>query len=264
MILVTTKKGAKGQPAQVTYDAYYGIQEPWKKIGLLNAEQYAILMNESRASAGLVPYSQLADPAALGEGTDWQDALFQRAPIMNHSFNFTKGTATSSTAIGGSHFVQDGIIGGEKGRFERTTFRISSQQEAGDRFRIGQTVNFTHLNRNALAENNEFATPVVRIEHGLRHPGHPPRRILRLLRVHRQRHRQPDQPGGNHPRHLDHQPLRRQPLRRVRHLAEPQGAFLHERRPLPRFPEDLLPPFDLGIGPNDPTAPPTSGARSTA
>ena len=163
VILVTTKKGAKGQPAQVTYDAYYGFQEPWKKIGLLNAEEYAILMNESRASAGLVPYAQLADPASLGEGTDWQDALFQRAPIMNHSFNFTKGTATSSTAIGGSHFVQDGIIGGEKGRFERTTFRISSQQEAGDRFRIGQTVNFTHLNRNALAmENNEFATPVVR------------------------------------------------------------------------------------------------------
>ena len=162
VILVTTKKGSKGQPAQVTYDSYYGIQEPWKKIGLLNAEQYAILMNESRASAGLVPLAALSDPASLGEGTDWQDALFQRAPIMNHSFNFTKGTATSSTAIGGSHFVQDGIIGGEKGRFERTTFRVSTQQDAGDRFRIGQTINFTHLNRNALAENNEFATPVVR------------------------------------------------------------------------------------------------------
>ena len=162
VILVTTKKGAKGQPAQVTYDAYYGMQEPWKKVGLLNAEQYAILMNESRAAAGFVPYPELADPASLGEGTDWQDALFQRAPMVNHSFNFTKGTATSSTAIGGSHFAQDGIIGGEKGRFERTTFRVSTQQDAGDRFRLGQTVNFTHISRNALAENNEFATPVVR------------------------------------------------------------------------------------------------------
>ena len=159
---MTTKKGAKGQPAQVTYDAYYGMQEPWKKVGLLNAEQYAILMNESRAAAGFVPYPELADPASLGEGTDWQDALFQRAPMVNHSFNFTKGTATSSTAIGGSHFAQDGIIGGEKGRFERTTFRVSTQQDAGDRFRLGQTVNFTHISRNALAENNEFATPVVR------------------------------------------------------------------------------------------------------
>lgn len=162
VILVTTKKGAKDQPAQVTYDAYYGMQEPWKKMALLNAEEYAILMNESRASSGLVPLAQLSDPTSLGVGTDWQDALFQRAPIMNHSFNFTKGTASSSTAIGGSHFIQDGIIGGEKGRFERTTFRISSQQEAGDRFRIGQTMNFTFISRNALAENNEFATPVVR------------------------------------------------------------------------------------------------------
>jgi len=91
VILVTTKKGAKGQPAQVTYDTYYGFQEPWKKIGLLNAEEYAILMNESRAAAGLVPLSQLADPTSLGEGTDWQDALFERAPMVNHSFNFTKG-----------------------------------------------------------------------------------------------------------------------------------------------------------------------------
>ena len=80
VILVTTKKGAKGQPAQVTYDSYYGIQEPWKKIGLLNAEQYAILMNESRASAGLVPLAALSDPASLGEGTDWQDALFSVPP----------------------------------------------------------------------------------------------------------------------------------------------------------------------------------------
>ena len=103
-------------------------------------------MNESRAGRPR-PLLPTGRPRRLGEGTDWQDALFQRAPIMNHSFNFTKGTATSS-AIGGSHFVQDGI-GGEKGRFERTTFRISTQQDAGDRFRIGQTVNFTHLNRNA-------------------------------------------------------------------------------------------------------------------
>ena len=64
VILVTTKKGAKGQPAQVTYDTYYGFQEPWKKIGLLNAEEYAILMNESRAAAGLgVQRAELAQLA---------------------------------------------------------------------------------------------------------------------------------------------------------------------------------------------------------
>ena len=162
VVLITTKSGSANQKPQITYESYYGIQEPWKYMALLNAEEYAILMNESRSAAGLAPLPELSNPSALGEGFDWQDEIFQRAPMMNHSFGFTKGTESSSTAVGGSYFVQDGIIGGEKGRFERYTFRINTRQEGGDRFRMGQNVNFTHLNRSALAENNEFTTPVVR------------------------------------------------------------------------------------------------------
>lgn len=162
VVLITTKTGSKGQKPQITYESYYGIQEPWKYMALLNAEEYAILMNESRSAGGLAPLEALSNPSVLGEGFDWQDEIFQRAPMMNHSFSFTKGTKTSSTAVGGSYFTQDGIIGGEKGRFERYTFRINTRQDGGERFRMGQNVNFTHLNRSALAENNEFATPVGR------------------------------------------------------------------------------------------------------
>ncbi|MBO75051.1 MAG: SusC/RagA family TonB-linked outer membrane protein [Flavobacteriales bacterium] len=162
VVLITTKTGSKGQKPQITYESYYGIQEPWKYMALLNAEEYAILMNESRSAAGLAPLEALSNPSVLGEGFDWQDEILQRAPMMNHSFSFTKGTKTSSTAVGGSYFTQDGIIGGEKGRFERYTFRINTRQDGGERFRMGQNVNFTHLNRSALAENNEFATPVGR------------------------------------------------------------------------------------------------------
>ena len=88
--------------------------------------------------------------------------MFQSAPMANHSVLYTNGTETSSIAMGASHFSQDGIIGGEKGRFERTTFRVNSEQQAGDRFKVGQNVTFTNIKRNALAENNEFATPVLR------------------------------------------------------------------------------------------------------
>ena len=163
VVLVTTKKGNYNQPAQISYESYVGLQEPWKKVGLLNAEQYAIIMNESRAAAGLPALTALSNPASLASrSTDWQDAVFQRAPMTNHSFSFTKGGANSSTAIGASYLLQDGIVGGDKGRFERYTFRVNNTQSGGDRFRIGQNFNFTHLQRSALAENNEFATPVLR------------------------------------------------------------------------------------------------------
>jgi TonB-linked SusC/RagA family outer membrane protein len=162
VVLITTKAGAKNQKPQITYETYFGIQEPWKYMALLNAEQYAILMNESRSAGGLSPLEALSNPVALGSGFDWQDEIFERAPMMNHSFSFTKGTETSSTAIGGSYFSQDGIIGGDKGRFERFTFRVNTRQDGGEKFRMGQNVNFTYLDRAALAENNEFATPVGR------------------------------------------------------------------------------------------------------
>ena len=121
VVLITTKKGSRGSKATLTYDSYIGLQEPWKYMALLNAEEYATLMNESRAAAGLSALPGLTNPAALGEGTNWQDAMFQRAPMANHSVLYTNGTETSSIAMGASHFSQDGIIGGEKGRFERTT-----------------------------------------------------------------------------------------------------------------------------------------------
>ena len=162
VVLITTKKGSRGSKATLTYDSYIGMQEPWKFMALLNAAEYATLMNESRAAAGLAALPGLTDPASLGQGTNWQEAMFQRAPMSNHSVLYTKGTETSSMAMGASHFSQDGIIGGEKGRFERTTFRVNSEQQAGDRIKVGQNVTFTNINRSALAVNNEFATPVVR------------------------------------------------------------------------------------------------------
>ena len=55
VILVTTKKGTAGAPPTISYETYFGIQEPWKYMALLNAEQYGILMNESRVAAGLSP-----------------------------------------------------------------------------------------------------------------------------------------------------------------------------------------------------------------
>ena len=162
VVLITTKKGSRGSKATLTYDSYVGMQEPWKFMALLNAAEYATLMNESRAAAGLAALPGLTDPTSLGQGTNWQEAMFQRAPMSNHSVLYTKGTETSSMAMGASHFSQDGIIGGEKGRFERTTFRVNSEQQAGDRIKVGQNVTFTNINRSALAVNNEFATPVVR------------------------------------------------------------------------------------------------------
>ena len=70
---------AKGQPkknqkAKVSYEGYTGIQETTRKLPVLNATEYALILNESYANAGqALPFSNISD---LGAGTDWQDEVF--------------------------------------------------------------------------------------------------------------------------------------------------------------------------------------------
>ncbi|MDE5708859.1 MAG: TonB-dependent receptor plug domain-containing protein, partial [Alistipes sp.] len=54
VILVTTKRGEKGG-AKVSYDFSYGWQNPWRKPKVLNATEYAIMMNEGAINNGSTP-----------------------------------------------------------------------------------------------------------------------------------------------------------------------------------------------------------------
>ena len=82
VILVTTKSGKIGK-TRVNYNFSYGWQNPWRKRDVLNATDYAIMMNEGRINSGQAPL--YSDPYSYGEGTDWQEELFNdNAPVSNH------------------------------------------------------------------------------------------------------------------------------------------------------------------------------------
>ncbi len=162
VVLITTKTGKRDQKASISYDGYYATQEPWKKLNLLNAEEYAILINESRIAAGLPLIPELADPASLGEGTDWQDEIFTRAPMTSHQVSVRGGSDRSDYSISANYFSQQGIVGGPKAQFDRITLRFNSNYDLNDRVRAGTRINYISLERDALPENNEFSTPLIR------------------------------------------------------------------------------------------------------
>ena len=84
VVLVTTKKGKEGK-AKVAYDFSFGWQSAWKKRDMLNASEYATLMNEAAQYAGQNPVFSNTN---LGVGTNWQDALFNDgAPVQNHQLS---------------------------------------------------------------------------------------------------------------------------------------------------------------------------------
>ena len=59
VILVTTKTGQKNRPPQLSYNTYFGQQETSRKLDLLNATEYALLLNEAYAAGGQdLPFSE--------------------------------------------------------------------------------------------------------------------------------------------------------------------------------------------------------------
>src|SRR6202000_3190094 len=53
VIIITTKKGRRDNRMQVTLDSYVGVQRPWKKIDLLNTNQYVTYERAIDGAAGI-------------------------------------------------------------------------------------------------------------------------------------------------------------------------------------------------------------------
>jgi TonB-linked SusC/RagA family outer membrane protein len=67
VVIITTKKGKVGKPV-FTYDMYYGTQQPGKFLDLLNTNEYAQLVWESRINAGAVGTNGNPVHAQFGNG----------------------------------------------------------------------------------------------------------------------------------------------------------------------------------------------------
>ncbi len=151
VVLVTTKTGKKNTAPKVTYQTYYGIQEASREIPVLNATEYALLLNESYANGGQqIPYPNVS---GLGEGTDFQSAVFKQAPISNHNLSLTGGGEKVTYSVGGSNLDQEGIVGGDKSGFKRNTARVSLGVDINDYFDVQLNATYTNIARKSINEN---------------------------------------------------------------------------------------------------------------
>ncbi|QOD60881.1 TonB-dependent receptor [Polaribacter haliotis] len=151
VILITTKKGRKNTEFKYTFNSYVGFQQTTRKIPLLNATEYALLANEAFAANGeALPFSNIL---SLGQGTDWQNEVFKDAIISSADINITKGTEKSTFSFGASHLDQDGIVGGSKANFNRTTAKFGFSHDILKNLKFKSSSIYTNTNRKGLPEN---------------------------------------------------------------------------------------------------------------
>ena len=151
VVLITTKTGKKDTAPTVAVDTYVGLQQTSRKIPLLNATEYALLLNESYANNGQpLPYPSVE---GLGQGTDFQDAIFDTAPIISHNVTLSGGSEKVTYSIGGSHLDQEGIVGSEKSDFTRNTARFNLGVDISDKFKLSANTIYTNISRRSINEN---------------------------------------------------------------------------------------------------------------
>ncbi len=162
VVLITTNGGKRNQDGTISYEAYWGLQRASRLMDLMDAREYATLQNEAYVAAGKTPLPEFVNPEALGEGTDWQEAIFQVAPIMSHQLSLKGGSNRSAYTISGNYFTQDGIVGGDKANFQRATARFNGTHDVKKWFTIGNNLGFTWLERQGLTENSQYNSPIIR------------------------------------------------------------------------------------------------------
>jgi len=158
VVLITTKKGKSGS-AQVTFDAYYGVQNRARKVDLLNAQEYATIRNESAVNSGAAPVYTNAQIAAMGTGTDWMNEMFvKNAPTQNYSIGISGGTQASTFSTSLSYLTQEGIVGGKDlSDYKRYNFRFNSEHKLyKDIVTVGQNLSFALTDNLGIAVGNQY------------------------------------------------------------------------------------------------------------
>lgn len=152
VVLITTRRGKPGE-ARFTYEGYYGVQKQVKRMKVMNLREYAEYNNDWAAETnGRDPREELQDPSILGEGTDWQEAVFQISPMQSHQVSATGGTDLVKYFASGSYFIQDGTVIGSD--FERYSTRVNIDAQLKKWFKLGANIMFTRTQENIGLNNS--------------------------------------------------------------------------------------------------------------
>ncbi|GAB3267207.1 TonB-dependent receptor [Larkinella harenae] len=143
VVIITTKQGRAGK-TRVDFETSYSIQTLRKKLELMNAREYATFYNEQAANDNLKPYFTQDQINSFGEGFDWQDLVFQSAPMKNTSLNVSGGNDKTQFSVSGSSFDQDGIVKGSD--YKRYSLRTNINHTISSKFSLNFAGTLSRLN----------------------------------------------------------------------------------------------------------------------
>ena len=159
VVLITTKTGTRG--IKFSYDGYAGIQSVAKKIDILDTEGYINIINDLSQEQGEGVVFSSEDIAKIGAGTNWQDEIYQVAPIQSHNISMSGGVEKTKYYVSLNYFDQQGVV--KETGVKRYIARVNLNQEINDKLKFAVNINGSRENSDNYlggVNTNENAGPV--------------------------------------------------------------------------------------------------------
>ena len=128
VVAITTKSGKSGK-TKVSYDGYVGISNPWKKINVMDAKQYALMQDYINGSSiysadgqlfmtkqpdGSYVYdpnkANLVDTVLNNAPGNWWDAITRTGFKHSHSVSVSGGTDKTQFLASASYYGENGLV----------------------------------------------------------------------------------------------------------------------------------------------------------
>ncbi len=134
VVIITTKKGRQGE-GKIGLSTSLSIQEPTKFIDMMTLPQYARLQNVLNEIVGIPENTIYANSHLLPQGTDWQEAIFDRAIMSNHQLSFSGANENTNYYLSAGILDQEGTIVGSE--FERISIQSNITSDVKDWLKVG-------------------------------------------------------------------------------------------------------------------------------
>lgn len=151
VVLITTKRGKAGQ-VKLGYNYLYSLQDEPKDLPVMKLSQFAQMSNEIAAQLGRTPTPEFKNPGVLGNGTNWQKALFKTATLQKHQVTVSGGATNTTYYMSGEYFRQEGVAIGSD--FNRYSFRLNLDNQAFKWLKLSTSLNF-YQTKEKLASTSE-------------------------------------------------------------------------------------------------------------
>ena len=144
VILINSKSGGKNTDLTFQLSSYTALQQTSKKLELMKTIDFAQYINDAADRTEFFVYPQ--------QGTDWQDEVFEVAPMSEINLSGYGGGEKSSYSFGVSYLNQDGIVGGSSNNYERITARMNYKYDVLDNLELSANVFYFEGSKQNLPE----------------------------------------------------------------------------------------------------------------